>query len=148
MTIIEINNHISALPDGANEVSDGYHTFGELYEARCLLFVALIQQHKVLAWRASRNDDGTKWDGWFVCGIQREAGKQITFHLPEKYWDSLEGIETHDANPYYDGHTSKDVMERLQSFIEDASWQTIVTKDWFQLEYFKAGNAQCYPRSN
>lgn len=118
MTVPEINEQIKLLPTGANDVSDGYHTFGELYEARCLLFVALIQSYPTKAWRASRNADGQKWDGWFVCGLQPQPGSQITFHLPERYWAHLDGIETHDINPYYDGHTSQDVVDRLNEFID------------------------------
>ena len=116
-TVSEINAEIRNLNGEANSVSDGYHTFGELYEARCLLFVALLQSHKLQAWRALRNADGAKWEGWFVCGIQPQAGSQITFHLPKKYWENLDGIETHDINPYFDGHNSGDVLLRLASFI-------------------------------
>lgn len=114
--VSQINSAIKELED-ANLISDGYHTFGELYEVRCLLFVAIIQAHKNIAWRAWKNADGQKWEGWFVCGIQPQEGKQITFHLPEKFWTNLEGIETHETNPYFDGHSSKDVVVRLQSFI-------------------------------
>jgi hypothetical protein len=116
--IKQINTQISELPSGAaNDISDGYHTFGELYKVRCLLFVALIQAHKEKAWRASKNADGVKWDGWFICGLHPQHGSQITFHLPEKMWLLLEGIETHEINPYYDGHTSEDVLERLLLFV-------------------------------
>lgn len=117
MTLADINAAIAESNIDRGQVSDGYHTFGELYEARCLLFVALIQAHKDKAWRASRNADGAKWEGWFVCGIQPQAGSQITFHLPEKFWTTLDGIETHDMNPYFDGHSSKDVIDRLLLFI-------------------------------
>jgi len=119
MTVAEINAAIAAAEIDRNMISDGYHTFGELYEARCLLFVALIQAHKSKSWRASRNADGQKWEGWFVCGIQPQAGRQITFHLPEKFWASLDGIETHDVNPYFDGHTGADVLKRLELFISN-----------------------------
>ena len=117
MTLPEVNTAISAADFDRNQISDGYHTFGELYEARCLLFVGLLQSHQAKAWRASRNADGQKWEGWFVCGIQPQAGSQITFHLPEKFWANLDGIETHDINPYFDGHTGKDVLDRLLLFI-------------------------------
>ena len=113
-----VQEGINNTPDDVRgNYSDGYHTFNELYETRNLLFAALIQQHKDKAWRASRNAEGTKWPGWFVCGINKEAGQQITFHMPEKFWANLEGIETHDINPYYDGHTSADVTNRLTEFI-------------------------------
>lgn len=38
----DINEMIEQLPRGeSNGVSDGYHTFGELYEHRVVLFIAL-----------------------------------------------------------------------------------------------------------
>lgn len=117
MTALEINQEIAQMYGDKNAISDGYHTFGELYEVRCILFVAVVQAHKKLAWRASRNADGQKWDGWFVCGMQPQSGRQITFHLPDKFWGNLDGIETHDINPYFDGHSSSDVIKRLYEFI-------------------------------
>ena len=95
------------------KVSDGYHTFDELYRMRALLFLALVKMHPLDAWRARKNKDGSEWEGWFLCGLFPGAGEQITFHLPTKYWSDLSGIETHDANPYYDGHTSEDVAQRI-----------------------------------
>lgn len=112
MTIREINQRISKLPD-RGQVSDGYHTFDELYAVRCLLFVVLIQTGKYPAWKAKANDDGQKWEGWFVAGINPEPGQQITFHLPIKYWDRLP-VNEYDVNPYYDGHNSADVAMRLE----------------------------------
>lgn len=43
MDIKEINEAIKLLPN-AGEVSDGYHTFDELYEHRVALFIALCNQ--------------------------------------------------------------------------------------------------------
>lgn len=117
ISLEKVNECVANLNGDKGQVSDGYHTFDELYEARCLLFVALIRCNPAIAWRASKNNDGQKWEGWFVCGIQPKAGEQITFHLPERFWGSLNGIETHDINPYFDGHNSHDVLERLQIFI-------------------------------
>lgn len=36
----------------AEQVSDGYHTFGELYAHRCILFAALCHAHEPLAWKS------------------------------------------------------------------------------------------------
>ena len=109
--IEQVNEAISKLP-AKGKVSDGYHTFDELYEARCLLFVILIQTGKFPAWKAVANHDGQKWEGWFVAGIFPKNGEQITYHLPVKYWDRLD-VEAYEVNPYFDGHTSKDVLARL-----------------------------------
>ena len=122
MTVEEINQIILDRKGDPsfreNDICDGYHTFAELYEVRHLLFMALLNSHKSESWRASRNADGQKWEGWFVCGIYPEPGQQITFHLPERLWGKLDGIETHDINPYFDGHTGKDVLDRLSNLLK------------------------------
>ncbi len=107
-----------------NTVSDGYHTFGELYEHRCLLFVALMQAYPEFAWRSWKNSDGTEMSGWFVAGLELPTGL-ITYHLPAKLWNLLDDeyiltfenyIKTLEKGRW-DGHTSNDVLERLTKFL-------------------------------
>lgn len=110
-----INNQIQDLRE-SGKVSDGYHTFEELYNHRVALFIALAKAHKEKAWIAYANADGSKWDGWFILGIFPEEGKQITYHLPETYLPKLEFIKTrYEINPHFDGHKSEDILERLLS---------------------------------
>lgn len=108
------------IADGAIEgefetgkVSDGYHTFDELYEHRCVLFLALMQSGQAYAWKSRLHSDGTSFDGWFVAGIYTGKGRQITYHLPDKYWDECTAGALPKA-PEWDGHTSADVLERIQ----------------------------------
>lgn len=111
------------------EVSDGYHTFSELYDHRITLFITLcrfVQDSDetatdyggVLArkrvWRSKTHSDGTSWDGWFVMGVGKEKGEQITYHLPLSRWGETNFAETLKHAPEYDGHTSNDVLERLK----------------------------------
>jgi hypothetical protein len=103
--------------DDANksQFSDGYHTFENLYEHRYALFVALINSNRTHAWRALANADGEKWEGWFIAGLFPEEGKQISYHLPMRFWEALDGVPWFEVNPYFDGHTSEDVINRLKS---------------------------------
>lgn len=101
----------------ANQISDGYHTFGELYEFRNVMFVRLLQQNKYNAFRAIYDSDGSKWDGWFVACLFKEQGKQISFHLPHKYWEVLRKIETYERFPNFDGHDSAEALRRLNKLI-------------------------------
>lgn len=100
-----------------NEISDGYHTFGELYNHRCTLFVLLakqLQSSGVTVWRSLKNSDGSVWDGWFLLGVGTTDGQQISYHLPvNKYWDLTEYAVTYDVAPKFDGHTPTDVLDRL-----------------------------------
>lgn len=115
-------NEIKITGVDTNLISDGYHTFGELYEHRIELWIALCRMMQTLgekmAWRSWKHSDGTSLEGWFVLGIGWKPGQQITYHLPEKYWDRCEFAVTghwNDLAPEFDGHTSADVLERLKT---------------------------------
>jgi hypothetical protein len=98
-----------------NFVSDGYHTFGELYEHRFELFIALMLSHPEISFRARLNSDGNQYPGWFVAGMNLPNG-QISYHLPEAHWMRLGSLTTFERSPGYDGHTSLDVVDRLRVF--------------------------------
>lgn len=105
---------ILKLPCDVQDVSDGYHTFRELYAHRIGLFLALMAAAHVPCWKARKNKDGSQYDGWFIAWIETSAG-EISYHIPNQHWDQCCGIEkpTHDT---YDGYTSKDVEQRLIAF--------------------------------
>ena len=99
------------------QISDGYHTFDELYEHRITLFIALMKSHPKISWRANNHCDGSMFDGWFIAGMHLPTG-DITYHLPRKLWFSLDnfGIETRLNAPKWDGHSSEDTIRRLQEW--------------------------------
>jgi hypothetical protein len=91
-----------------NLISDGYHTFGELYEHRIALFIALCRFNAHYCFRTPEKD------GWFILGINTDRSKQITYHLPASKLSEVEFAEV--LQDYkFDGHTSADVLERLKS---------------------------------
>lgn len=109
--------------------SDGYHTFDELYDHRITLFIALCRfvqfeddaardyggvNRPEQVWRSKTHSDGSTMDGWFIMGIGKEKGKQISYHLPLSRWDETNFAETLDRAPEWDGHTSAAVLERLK----------------------------------
>lgn len=111
----------------AESVSDLYHTFGELYEHRCLLWIMSLRyfdiSHRQLElprciWRSQKHSDGSEYEGWFVLGYGIDKGEQITYHLPLKYWDMCNFAQTLDRAFEFDGHTSADVLERLKKLIQ------------------------------
>lgn len=122
-TITDAINHI--IKDGAvetNKISDGYHTFGELYEHRITLFIALcriinspeyyINKEKKGAYSVWRVDGK---NGWFCMGLGLIKGCQVTYHLPMSKWEECHFAAELEVIPLYDGHTSADVLERLKS---------------------------------
>lgn len=97
------------------KISDGHHTFDELYEHRHALFLALVRSHKPLAWRSKRHADGKGFSGWFIAGLRLPTG-MITYHLPKSLWEDFNGVETLDRAPEWDGHTPADVVTRLNTW--------------------------------
>lgn len=113
-----INQAIQSTSPDTNLISDGYHTFGELYEHRIALFIALcnhiyLYQPTKPVWKSRVHFDGTSLDGWFIAGIGLKNGEQITYHLPEKDWDKLRIVAYDKAPVEWDGHMSADVIKRL-----------------------------------
>lgn len=96
-------------------------TFGELYEHRITNFIALCKRLVTNdEGEYSRKDNYIVWrsgveDGWFILGIHREPGKQITYHLPESKYEQVKNIALlmTPLGDNFDGHTSADVLERL-----------------------------------
>jgi hypothetical protein len=113
-----INWLIKFLKVDTNKVSDGFHTFEQLYEHRIELWIALCKQVKkenyFPVWKTYTHSDGTTWPGWFLLGMYDVKGLQMTYHLPEKYWKRLKSIPTLRKAPEFDGHTSDNVIKRLQ----------------------------------
>lgn len=106
------------------QVSDGFHTMDELYDHRIALWIAvcsIVSQVNALfntpkdVWRSKNHSDGLPAFGgeWFVLGMGKAAGLQITYHLPIKRWGETEFAETLEKAPEFDGHTSSDVLDRL-----------------------------------
>lgn len=108
--------HTSKCPKlyGGDCNCDSYHTFGELYDQRSEVYIALCRIHDKEIWRSHTHSDGTCYQGWFIMGIGKEKGSQISFHLAEKYWDETTFAETLEQAPEWDKHTSADVILRLK----------------------------------
>jgi hypothetical protein len=107
------------LPCNVGEVSDGYHTFNELYEHRHALMLALMKCNPERSWISPKHDDGTMMDGWFIVGIDLPDGA-ITYHLPVGLWSQAcdTNAELKHRAPKWDGHTSQDVVKRLHDFLK------------------------------
>ena len=78
------------LPKGVapSDVSDGYHTFGELYDHRILAFMAAMKLAHNAAmdcgW-SKKHDDGELCfgGGWVVAWITAPSGLQARYHMEE-----------------------------------------------------------------
>ena len=105
------------LPEGIStgQISDGYHTFDELYAHRVRLFSTLMRAHPDKSWWSFKHHDGSVWDGWIIAGIDTPAGP-ATYHLPVSEIEFFnKGVRQLRRGKEWDGHTADDVLERLKS---------------------------------
>ena len=96
-----------------DDLSDGFHTFRQLYYQRMMLFATIVKQNKDKAWKSLRHEDGELCfgGGWFIVGIDTPEGS-YTYHYENKYFDLFD-CEILDYGKHWDGHTEKDVTRLL-----------------------------------
>lgn len=95
----------------AGQLSDGYHTFDDLYYHRMILSAALMNSYNNLSWKSKLHADGTMFDNYFIAGIETKEGN-FTYHYHIDNWDLFKVKELDNA-PEWDGHESKDVTRLL-----------------------------------
>lgn len=115
------------------EVSDGYHTFNQLYHQRAVLFATIVNQNKDKAWKSWKHEDGKfcfdKGGEWFIVGIDTPEGS-YTYHYEQTYWDMFD-CEELDRGKHWDGHTEEDVTRLLSlpPVIPTVS-EDCISRDW------------------
>ena len=119
--MIECKVEEETKPKDMGNVSDGYHTFNELYEYRMLynaaLFNEFAKQGLYDAHKSRKHSDGEYPFGdsnWFIVMAELPTG-QISNHYEMKDWDKFQIPEKEVANKW-DGHSPRDVADRLISF--------------------------------
>lgn len=115
MTFEKIQKEILKL-NNKGDLSDGYHSYNELYKHRMILFSIICNQNQEVAWKSRLHHDETMFDieDYFIVGIDTPQG-QFTYHYQMKYWDLFDVKELKKA-PEYDGHTPDDI-DRLYSLL-------------------------------
>lgn len=106
-------------PADKGDISDGYHTFNELYYYRMLYnaaFFNLLPKH--LVHKSRRHHDGEECfgGGWFIVMAQLPTG-QISNHYELKDWDLFQVPEQEKADEW-DGHTPKEAAERIFRYLQ------------------------------
>lgn len=138
----DLNNLIKAQDENfeKGKISDGYHTFDELYEFRKVYNAALfnewakdwyirdkqIKEGRIVPSNVvfAEYDVHKSWNhydgepcfggGWFIVVATLPTG-QISNHYEEKDWDLFRIPEAKKAKHPFDGHTSADVLKRLSA---------------------------------
>lgn len=112
-----IENYIDQNKSQINvgEISDGYHTFNELYHHRMILFSIICNTYKDKAWKSWLHEDGAMYDDYFIVGITTDKG-DYSYHYHKDYWNRFDVKELEKA-PKWDGHMPSDI-DRLLSLLD------------------------------
>jgi hypothetical protein len=99
----------------ADEISDGYHTFGELYDHRRALTTALTKAMMDKSWRSKAHhpQDTPIFEGYFIVGIDLGGAGTITYHYQLKDWDDFGGVMELEHAPLWDGAPPSATVDRL-----------------------------------
>ena len=98
--------------DSIDKVSDGHHSFEELYYHRMVLFSIICNQNRERAWKSWLHADGSMYEDYFIVGITTPEG-DYSYHYHKDYWDKFKVSELKNA-PAWDGHKPEEI-ERLYS---------------------------------
>lgn len=106
------------------ELTDGYHTMGELYNHRHTLLAAMcnlihnhgIKQDRATVFKSLKHSDGTMFEEMFIV-MGYLNGEQFSYHVENRCWDLFK-IPEQDKADNWDGHTSEDVLRIIQDWIE------------------------------
>ena len=105
-------------------LSDGYHTFDELYHHRSMLFLALcLTAFKDKAWKSLLHEEGgdPMYNGMFIMGVETPYG-QATYHYDiDPYWEKAKNVKEVYHAPKFDGHTPNDAIDRILKYAVDIS---------------------------
>lgn len=106
------------MSENTGSISDGYHTFDELYEYRMLYNAhaaeGWAQQGKaVKSWRHSDGEE-CFGGGWFVVVVDLYPHGQVSNHYPAADWGLFHVPEVERA-PEWDGHTPQEAARRLRA---------------------------------
>jgi hypothetical protein len=111
---VEAADVVEIPQSGIGDLSDGYHTFNELYHHRAILFSVICNSMPNKAWKSKLHDTGDMYEGMFIVGIETPNG-QATYHYDiDPYWNMFKVKELEKA-PKWDGHTPQEAIERIFS---------------------------------
>ena len=91
------------------DLTDGYHTYEELYYHRMKLTANLFNAYPEFAWKSHYHSDKTIWDGLFIVGVSIPGLGDYSYHYHTEFWDEFYNVTEIDFAPEYDGHTPEDI---------------------------------------
>lgn len=133
--ILSFINSLQQEQTDMGEVSDGYHTFNELYYYRMLYNAAFFNLlPKEWVHKSKRHHTGEECfgGGWFIVMANLPTG-QISNHYELKDWDLFKVPEKEFADEW-DGHTPQEAAERLYKYLQQ-EWHEIDLDAEIEMEW-------------
>lgn len=123
--LVEMGEWVESRKCNSGEISDGYHTFNELYHYRMLynaLWVDAMDDETKKALnvhKSKRHSDGEECfgGGWFIISVTLPSG-QVANHYELKDWNLFHCEERETADEW-DGHTPQMAAERMETYLSN-----------------------------
>lgn len=112
------------------EVSDGYHTFNELYYYRMLYNAAFFNLlPKGYVHKSKRHHTGEECfgGGWFIVMANLPTG-QVSNHYEIKDWELFKVPEKEFADEW-DGHTPQEAAKRIYEYLQQEQSEVDLEKE-------------------
>lgn len=111
----EIKEHVHEID--TDLISDTWHTFGELYQHRSILYIKLCQElslkKKYFVFKTKKHYDGSIMKGYFILGIKLPDQSYISYHMKNKDWLLCEFAKEIEKSPIEKKYTSTDAISNL-----------------------------------
>ncbi len=113
------------------DLSDGYHTFNELYEYRMLYNAGFFNElarregNPFDVHKSIKHHDGEECfgGGWFIVMANLPTG-QISNHYPIQDWDMFALVPSKEVANEWDGHSPQEAAKRLREFLDLQNYNT------------------------
>jgi len=117
-----MDDKIDGVEIPTEEISDGYHTFKELYQYRRVYNAMLVNEYAKQGLynthKSTKHSDGEECfgGGYFVVQITLPTG-QVSNHYKLEHWDEFK-CEVREVADEWDGHTPKEALSRMIDFLK------------------------------
>ena len=117
---MNINNLIQTEKMNGNisvkKISDGHHTFEDLYKNTLILFCTLCISNPDISWKEKKHlneENNPMFKGDFIAGINTPE-VIATYHFKLEFWDLFQIPEIEKASKY-DNYDNATVLKRIYS---------------------------------
>lgn len=83
----------------SKDISDGHHTFRELYMQRLIMFCTICNSYPTLSWKSRKHFDeehDPMYNGDFIAGINTPEGI-ASYYIKSEYWNLFDIPEVERA---------------------------------------------------